>query len=59
MMLSLQQPRSFHQGLSIGEIGQKGTKFKLKREDGTKEGSLELLGKVTPPKAPKEGMPKV
>ena len=39
--LSLQQPGSFHQGLSIGEIGQKGTECKLQRGDGTKEGSLD------------------
>ena len=39
MLLSLQQPRSFHEGLSVGEIGQKGTKFKLQRGDGAKEGS--------------------
>ena len=38
-LLPLQQPRSFHQGLSIGEIGQKGTKFKLQRGDSVKEGS--------------------
>ena len=33
------QPRSFHQGLSVGEIIQKGIKFKLQRGEGTKEGS--------------------
>ena len=41
MLLSLQQPWPFHQGLSVGEIGQKGTAFKLQRGDGTKEGSLD------------------
>ena len=39
VLLSLQQPGSLHQGLSIGECGQKRTKFKLQRGDGTKEGS--------------------
>ena len=28
-------------GLSVGEISQKGTKFKLQRGDGTEEGSLD------------------
>ena len=41
MLLPLQQPRSFHQGLSLGEISQKGTEFKLQRGDGAKEGSLD------------------
>ena len=41
MLLPLQQPGLFHKRLSIGEIGQKGTKFKPQREDGTKEGSLD------------------
>ena len=31
--------RSFLPGLSVGEICQKGTKFKLQRGDSTKEGS--------------------
>ena len=39
MLLSLQQPRSFHQGLSVGEISQKETKLKPQRGDGTEEGS--------------------
>ena len=38
-LLSLQQPRSFHQGVSASEISQEGIEFKLKRGDGTKEGS--------------------
>ena len=38
-LLPLQQSGSFHQGLSAGEISQKGIKFKLQRGDGTKEGS--------------------
>ena len=39
MLLPLQLPRLFHQGLSLGEISQKGTKFKLQRGGGTKKGS--------------------
>ena len=38
-LLLLQQPRSFYQRLSIGEISQKGTKFKLQRGDSAEEGS--------------------
>ena len=37
----LQQARTFHQGLSFGEIGQKGTEFKPQRGDSAKEGSLD------------------
>ena len=39
MLLSLQKLGSFHQGLSIGKVGQKGTKFKPQIGDGIKEGS--------------------
>ena len=45
MLLPLQQHRSFHQGLSIGEISQKGIEFKLQRGDGTEEGSPDLSRK--------------
>ena len=45
MLLSLQWPRPFHQGLFIGEISQKGTEFKLQRGDNAKKGSLDPSSK--------------
>ena len=39
VLLLLQQPRPFHQGLPVGEISQKRTKFKLQRGGIAKEGS--------------------
>ena len=59
MLLPLQQFRALYLRLHIGEGIQNGLAFKLKGGDGAEEGSLAPQGKVTMPKAPHDGMPKV
>ena len=56
MLLSLHQPESFHQGLSVGEISQKGNKFKLQRGDGTEDGSPDSSWKGDFTKGAQDGM---